>query len=529
MAIFHFHVQILGRGPGRRTQSGAMKKQRDNVIAAAAYRSGQRLTDSSGDRSRTEDYSNRRGVAHTEIMAPEGSASWLQNREQLWNAVEKMEKRKDAQLAREMDIALPHELNHEQRIDLVREFVRTHFVSRGMVADFALHNPVEDKGDDRRNFHAHIMLTLRRATKDGLDPVKTREWNARENVAIWREAWQLHANRALERHGHQARIDHRTLQDQARDAIASGDRRQAAVLDREPEIHVGPRPRAMQQRDVTPESKVRETGAPRTALTRAEKALARQVQRDKERKLRYDARREAWRAELESRRERKEEAYQEWLQARREENEKEYARKRRWLEQDRATRRYLKDKPVQPRTLTPSEAARVKQQRRKQAIARARGEQPTRRIRNYPATDRGPRIGKLWDILTGNNLKAKQEIARVDAASARFMKWMDYWDRKATWIIEGKIGGPGFRRERMLASRQNRESQASLVAQIAHAQKRSAQMKALTTELRGIAAVLMGRQEQGLQRRRQIEGWARPADRARNAPEREFPRGRTRK
>ena len=134
-------------------------------------------------------------------------------------------------------------------------------------------------------------------------------------------------------------------------------------------------------------------------------------------------------------------------------------------------------------------------------------------MRNYPQQDKGPRIGLLWDILTGNNEKAKRDIARIDAASARFTRWLDYWDRKVTWMVEGKIGGAAYRRQRWMDSKAERENGSRDEAKIAHAQKRAAQMKGLTDELRGIAAVLMGRQEDTLVRRRQIEGWARPVER----------------
>ena len=507
MAIFHFHAQILGRGPGRRSQDGALKMRKDNVVAAAAYRAGERLTDKREGRAKVQDYQHRRGVAHSEIMAPENTAPWLKDREKLWNAVEKIEKRKDAQLAREIDIALPFELNDEQRIEMVRSYVATQFVSRGMVADFALHNPVSEKGDDRRNYHAHIMLTLRQATKDGLHPVKTREWNARENIQIWREAWEAHANQTLERHGHKSRVDHRTLKAQADEARVKGDRRAVAVLEREPEIHVGPRPKAMDRRKVKPESRVRETGAPRTQKTRDEYK---------------DAKREAWQAEIEKRRESREDAYQEWLVERREQFAKDLAQKKEARRLERLLELIATDRPVRARTLTPSEAAKVQAYRKQQALARVTQQPATRRQRNYPKTDRGPRIGFLWDILTGNNMKAKKGIARIDAASARFTRWLDFWDRKATWLAEGKIGGAKFRHERVLKSEADRENK------IAHAKKRAGQMRGLTDELRGIAAMLMGRQEQTLVRRRQVEGWAKEPSRDQERG-REAGRGRERK
>jgi hypothetical protein len=109
-----------------------------------------------------------------------------------------------------------------------------------MVADVAIHEPVPEKGDDPRNHHAHVMLTMRQATRTGLRPVKTREWNSDALLRQWRAQWAGHQNRALERVGQVARVDHRTLERQRSDAIARKDRVAAAVLDRQPEIHIGP-------------------------------------------------------------------------------------------------------------------------------------------------------------------------------------------------------------------------------------------------------------------------------------------------
>lgn len=224
-------------------------------MAAAAYRSGERLYD--GSQQRLHDYRSRKGsVVHTEILAPEGSADFLKERNKLWNHAEQLEKRKDAQLARELEIALPKELTQEQRLELVRDFVKAECVSRGMVADLAIHVPQPDKGDHPDNHHAHVMLTLRQATPTGLHPVKTREWNSQSLLKHWRQAWAEHQNRALERFGHKARVDHRTLMEQRQDALKRGDLDRAAGLDRQPEIHVG---KAARHRKDQPVSRDRET------------------------------------------------------------------------------------------------------------------------------------------------------------------------------------------------------------------------------------------------------------------------------
>lgn len=246
MASYHLSAQIVKRSEGR------------SVVAMAAYRSGERLHDAAHDR--VADYSNRRGVAFTEIMAPEGSAPWLTDRQTLWNAVEHAEKRSDAQLAREINMALPRELTDAERIALVREFVASQFVSRGMVADVAIHRPVREKGENPRNHHAHILLTLRQATPSGLRDVKTREWNGRGMLEGWRAAWAAHQNDALRERGLRVQVDHRTLAVQRAEAMARGDRRAASLLDRAPEIHVGPRARQAGQQQRQLASRPREAG-----------------------------------------------------------------------------------------------------------------------------------------------------------------------------------------------------------------------------------------------------------------------------
>lgn len=226
-----------------------------SAIAAAAYRAGQRLSD---ERSGVvHDYANRRGVAHAEIVLPEGAPEWMRDRQRLWNHAEGMEKRKDAQLAREINMALPAELTAEARLDLVRTFVLEQFVAKGMAVDFALHDPVTEKGDDPRNFHAHIMLTMRQVGADGLRSVKTREWNSDEMLKACRLAWADHQNRALERAGRRERVDARRLDVQRQDAERAGDRAAAASLDRTPEIHMGRGARNIERKGHEPVSQRR--------------------------------------------------------------------------------------------------------------------------------------------------------------------------------------------------------------------------------------------------------------------------------
>jgi hypothetical protein len=188
MAIFHSHAKIIGRSAGH------------SVVAAAAYRSGNTLYDKRGGE--THDYGRKGEIALAEIMLPPTAPAAFRDRSTLWNAVESAEKRKDAQLARDFHISLPIELTRTQQIALVREFVQSQFVDRGMCADFAIHTP---KG----NPHFHLMTALREVRPDGFGQ-KVREWNDRKLVDGWRAEWARLANTALERAGHAERIDHRS-------------------------------------------------------------------------------------------------------------------------------------------------------------------------------------------------------------------------------------------------------------------------------------------------------------------------------
>ena len=196
LADFRLSAQIIKRSGGR------------SATASAAYRASERVQcERTG---LTHDYSRKGGTLHAEIMTPDNTPDWMRDRAQLWNAVEKVERRKDAQLAREVQLSLPHELNPEQRLELVRGFVADQFVSQGMIADVAIHAPNE-RGDER-NHHAHIMLTMREVTADGFGN-KTRDWNKSQHLENWREQWAHHQNRELKRHGHAERVDHRSYAD----------------------------------------------------------------------------------------------------------------------------------------------------------------------------------------------------------------------------------------------------------------------------------------------------------------------------
>jgi Ti-type conjugative transfer relaxase TraA len=193
VAIYHFSAKLISRGAGR------------SAVAAAAYRSASRLDDER--LGRAHDYSDKPGVVHSEILLPDGApARWL-DRATLWNEVEAGEKRKDAQLAREIEIALPRELSQPEAIRLAQDFVREQFVTQGMVADLNVHWGRAANGEEQP--HAHVMLTLREAGPEGFGK-KVRDWNRGEQLAGWRERWATLANERLAELGHDIRVDHRS-------------------------------------------------------------------------------------------------------------------------------------------------------------------------------------------------------------------------------------------------------------------------------------------------------------------------------
>lgn len=215
MAIFHCSTKLVSRSKGQ------------SAVAKAAYNARAKLENvQTGER---HDYRRKQGLIFAGVFAPKDAPAWAYERETLWAEVERYEKRKDAQLAREIEVALPHELTDQQREWLVKDFVREQFTRRGFVADVVIHAP--DRNGDARNHHAHILLPTRPLTPEGFG-AKARDLNTKEQLMQWREKWAHLANRHLARHGHAARIDHRTL-------AAQG-------LDREPTVHLGPQVAAMQ-------------------------------------------------------------------------------------------------------------------------------------------------------------------------------------------------------------------------------------------------------------------------------------------
>jgi len=216
VAIYHHKVKIIRR-------SAEAQKRRSagpSLIGSAAYRAGEKIRDEKSGQ--IHDYHRRKGILHSEIIAPIRAPDWVHDRSTLWNTVVATEKRKDAQMAREIMVALPAELDFEKWTKLLRGYIFEQFIVKGMIADFAIHAPSK-KGNDR-NYHAHILLTLRTITAEGFGK-KAREWNAKSNIYQWRQTWEIHTNKALQQAGLDCRVDCRSHADKG--------------SNREPLLHLG--------------------------------------------------------------------------------------------------------------------------------------------------------------------------------------------------------------------------------------------------------------------------------------------------
>ena len=216
MAIYYFNASVISRSAGR------------SATASAAYRAAEKIKDArTGE---VHDYRKKKGVDEKFILAPEVAPNWVNDRSKLWNEVERVEYRINSQLAREIQLAIPKELNRNQQIELVKEYASDLFVSEGMIADVAFHEL------DSHNPHAHIMLTMREIDQDGFKKHKNRDWNKRQLLEFQRAAWSTYANHALEKAGFEQKIDHRTLSEQG--------------INRIPQIHLGSAVTAMMKRGV---------------------------------------------------------------------------------------------------------------------------------------------------------------------------------------------------------------------------------------------------------------------------------------
>lgn len=230
MSLYHLSVKVVSRGDGR------------SAVACAAYRSGEKLVCDFYDKE--QDYTKKSGVEFTNIYAPSNTNPELLDRQTLWNTVEKVERRKDAVLAREFEIAFPSELNAEQRKQLLDELCQKLVEKYNVVVDAAIHAPHVESGSDARNYHAHIMFTTRAINENGeFSAKKYRDFsrdNGTQTVCDWREDFADLCNKHLELAGFDERVDHRSYKDQEKDYL-------------EPTVHEGPAVTAMRRRGIDTE------------------------------------------------------------------------------------------------------------------------------------------------------------------------------------------------------------------------------------------------------------------------------------
>ena len=240
------NINIISRGKGK------------SAVAAAAYRAGESIKNEYDGQ--VHDYTSKKGIVHAEILLPENASVEYLNRSELWNAVEKIEKAKNAQLSREVRLALPNVFSLEQNINLVHEYVRQNFVDKGMCADICIH----DRGDG--NPHAHVMLTMRPFEKGGTWGAKSKMeyilddngeriklpsgrpktkkisvtgWDEQGNAEIWRKSWADILNDNFEKYGHEIIVDHRSYARQGLEVL--------------PTIHLGVVAHGLEQRGIDTE------------------------------------------------------------------------------------------------------------------------------------------------------------------------------------------------------------------------------------------------------------------------------------
>lgn len=228
MAIYHMTTKAVQRSKGR------------SAVAAAAYRSAEKLEDER--LSETYDYTRKQRVAYSEILTPDNSTI---TRSELWNLAEQSEKRKDSTTAKEIEIALPHELSFEQQRELALDFARHIMRERKCAIDVCIHAPGRETDD--RNFHAHLLLTTREYSASQLhakcaseisdaDRKKRGLCPRRAEYTALREQWATMCNHALEKNGHEARVSH----------LSNAER----GIEEEPTKHLGPHATALERRGI---------------------------------------------------------------------------------------------------------------------------------------------------------------------------------------------------------------------------------------------------------------------------------------
>jgi len=237
---YHLNVKVVSRGGGH------------SVIAKAAYNAREKILEQrTGE---TKDYT-RAGdrPLWSGIFAGRDAPQWVQDRAQFWNEADRAEKRKDAQLAYNFIGSLPHQLTDQQREYIVKDFAREQFLRRGVVADVNIHRP-DPKGDDR-NYHVHMLVTMREITPEGFGK-RVLNWQDREqNLERWREKWAERGARELEKAGlhmeaERWRVGHLDLERQREAALERCDLAHAEKLNREATKHRGPQIDAMERKGI---------------------------------------------------------------------------------------------------------------------------------------------------------------------------------------------------------------------------------------------------------------------------------------
>ena len=233
-AMFHLSVKPIGRAAGR------------SATAAAAYRSGQLIVDErTGE---VHDYTRKSDVVHSEILVPPGAPAWAEDRTALWNAAEAAEKRKDARVARDYEVAIPKELTREEGVELVRDFAQGLADRYGVAVDFNVHRDELRNWDGSekgyQGYHAHVLTSTRRLGREGFGDKAEIELSDTKRKSLGlgdgageidkiRQLWEVAANRHLEQANQSQRIDRRSLKDQG--------------IDRDPTVHLGPHVTALER------------------------------------------------------------------------------------------------------------------------------------------------------------------------------------------------------------------------------------------------------------------------------------------
>ena len=225
MAIYHLHCDIIGRSGGR------------SATAAAAYRATCAIEDrTTGEKF---DYTRKEKAVFSEILTNGNVPEWATNRAELWNRVEEKENRKNSQFCRSFDVALMKEFDLETNLKLVEKWVKKNYVSRGLVADIAIHAPHKNTdGTTNKNTHAHILIPTRKIDLNGWGE-KDREANDKEFLKQVRTSWAEIVNAEFKARGMSERIDERTLEEQG--------------IDREPQQHIGAKATAMERKGKNPD------------------------------------------------------------------------------------------------------------------------------------------------------------------------------------------------------------------------------------------------------------------------------------